>query len=414
LQPASTRNDYESKRKQLKLQVRSSPQKAPAKAPVAKKTKKLQTQFPSTNVPSPIRAPKQKIQSFAYNDNDDDDDDDEEDAFDAPWHPTGNKTARGYQADDFDDDFAPIRVAKPLRATKAKGIGVPITTDRRTEGLTELQTDVLRDFMNGAKQLRKNIEERKGHREAIFTDTVLREMGLDLPMSLDEMKTIPGIRPEMVDLYGKQFLTLVYNTRDFYGDDTPVPRNPQLCNRRPQQSRVIHEIDDDEEVDDQNHRLVVDLCSDDEEVVPVGEGSEEESFYGDFGEDEDEDEDDDDALHTSHHFSHFQNPDVAEFNNRYTQLGGGAAPSTSKATKPPAARGGSKAPGSGYKKKGSFRKRASGSFGKSTGGVKKRASKGSSSRASGGATTASKSSGRGRGGGTGAAGGWGGIMAMPG
>ena len=91
---------------------------------------------------------------------------------------------------------------------------------------------------NGARKMRTTLQERKGHREAIFTDTVLREMGLDLPMSLDEMKTIPGIRPEMVDLYGKQFLTLVNNSREFYGDDTPVPRNPQLRNRRPQQSRI--------------------------------------------------------------------------------------------------------------------------------------------------------------------------------
>jgi bloom syndrome protein len=388
--------------------VRASPQKARAKAPAAKKTKKQQTQFPSTNVPSPVRAPKQKIRSFAYNGEDDDDDDDDDD-FDVPRHPTRNKTARGYQADDFvvDDDFAPIRVAKPSRVAKAKSVGAPITADQRTAELTDLQREVLDDFMNGAKTMRKTIQERKGHREAIFTDTVLREMGLDLPMSLDEMKTIPGIRPEMVDLYGKQFLTLINNSREFYGDDIPVPRNPQLRNRRPQQSRIIHEIDDDdEEVDDQNHRLVVDLCSEDEdededeEAVPLAEQSEEESYYGDFGE---EDEDDDGAVHTSHHFSQFPNPDVAEFNNRYTQLGGGAAPST-KVAKAPAARGG-KASGSGYKKKDSFRK--------SFGGVKKRASKGGSSRASGGATTASKPSSRGRRGGSGAAAAWNGVMAMP-
>jgi bloom syndrome protein len=311
-----------------------------------------------------------------------------------------------------DDDFAPIRVAKSSRATKAKGMGAPITTDQRTQGLTEFQSDVLRDFMDGAKQLRKGIEEKKSHREAIFTDTVLREMGLDLPMDLDEMKTIPGIRPEMVDLYGRQFLVLINNTRNFYGDDTPVPSNPQLRNLRRQQSRVIHEIDDDdEEVVDQNHRLVVDLCSEDEdeeEEIPVAQDSEEESFYGDF---DDEDDDDDGAVHTSHHFSQAPNPDVAAFNNRYTQLGGGAAPSIPKVTKAPAARGRLKASGSGYKK-GSFRKRAS--FGKSAAGVKKRASKGSSSRASGGATTASKASSRGpRGGGAGAPSAWNGVLAMP-
>jgi bloom syndrome protein len=321
---------------------------------------------------------------------------------------------RGYQTDDFvvdDDDFAPIRVAKPLRATKVKGVGTPITADQRTTELTDLQREVLDDFMNGARTMRKNIQERRGHREAIFTDTVLREMGLDLPMSLDEMKTIPGVRPEMVDRYGKHFLALINNSREVYGDDTPVPRNPQFRNRRPQAARIIHEIDDDdEEVDDQNHRLVVDLCSEDDEVAPGADEFEVESDYGDFGEQEEDDDDDDDGeVHTSHHFSQFQSADVAAFNDRYTQLGGGAAPST-KAAKAPAARGGSKAFGSRSKNKASFRKRASGSFG----GVKKRASKGSSSRTSGGATTASRAFGRGgRSGGAGAAAGRGAVTAMP-
>jgi bloom syndrome protein len=396
------------------LQVRSSPRKARAKAPAAKKTKKQQTQFPSTNVPSPVRA-KQKIRSFAYNE-----DDDEEDAFDAPRHPTRNKTTRGYQADGFvvDDDadgeFAPVREARTSRPAKPRGLGAPITEDERTAGLTGLQNDVLRDFVKGARNLRKSIEERKGHRDPIFTDTVLREMGLELPRNLDEMKTIPGIRPEMVDLYGKQFITLINNTRDFYGDETPVPRNQALRNRPAQRSRVVHDIEDeDEEVDDQNHRLVVDLCSDDEDIPGAAE-AEEESDYS-YGEDLDDDDDDDGVLQTSHFFS--QAPNVVDFNTQFAQAGGGAAPSN-KAAKAPAARGG-KASGGGYKKRGSYKKRASGSGSKSFGGVKKRAPKTTGSRASGGAATVRKPSGgggRSGGGGAqggGAQGGWSSILAMP-
>ncbi|XP_014553346.1 hypothetical protein COCVIDRAFT_108007 [Bipolaris victoriae FI3] len=422
LHPASTRNDYETRRKQLKLQVRSSSGKASvkasSKAPAAKKTKKQQTQFPSTNVDSPVRGNKQKIRSFAYNQ---DEDDDDEDVFDAPRHPTRKQANRSFQADGFvvddDDGFAPVRVAKPLKATKAKKLGTPITTDQRTAELTELQSDVLRDFMTGAKRMRTSIQEKKGHREAIFTDTVLREMGLDLPRNLDEMKTIPGIRPEMVDRYGKSFLKLINNTRNFYGDETPVPRNLQLRNKQAQSSRTVYEIDDDdnddndddEEVDDQNHRLVVDLCGDDDdddddvEEVDVANTEEfgDDSSYGDL-----EYDDDDGEVHTSHHFNHAPNADVAEFNNRYTQLGGGAAPVSKAAAKAPAAR-------SGYKKKGTFKKRASGNFGnKSFGGVKKRAARGSSSRASAGASSRPRGGGGGGGGGP-AGGGWGSIMAMP-
>ena len=368
-----------------------------------------------------MRGNKQKIRSFAYNqndDDDDDDDDDDEDVFDAPRHPTRKPANRSFQADSFvgdDDGFAPVREAKPLKVTKAKKLGTPITTDQRTAELTELQSDVLRDFMTGAKRMRTSIQERKGHREAIFTDTVLREMGLDLPRNLDEMKTIPGIRPEMVDRYGKSFLKLINNTRNFYGDDTPVPRNPQLRKKQAQSSRTVYKIDDnddDEEVDDQNHRLVVDLCGDDdddddvEEVdVPNAEEFGDDSSYGDL----DYDDDGDGEVYTSHHFSHAPNADVAEFNNRYTQLGGGAAPVSKAAAKAPAAR-------SGYKKKGAFKKKTSGNFGnKSFGGVKKRAARGSSSRASAGASSRPRGGGAGGGGGGGGgpAGGWGSIMAMP-
>jgi bloom syndrome protein len=396
------------------LQVRSSPSKARAKAPVAKKSKKQQTQFPSTNVPSPVRAPKQKIRSFAYTE-----EEDEEDAFDAPRHPTRNKTARGYQADGFvvddeggDADFAPVRVAKTSRSTKPKGLGAPITVDERTAGLTDLQRDVLRDFMEGARSMRSNIHERKSHRDAIFTDTVLREMGLELPCNLDEMKALPGIRPEMVDLYGRKFMTLINNTRNFYGDDTPAPRNPALRNCPAQRPHVVQEIDDDdEEVDDQNHRLVVDLCSDEEDVPGIVEAEEEESDYS-YGDDLQEDDDDDDGVvHKSHFFS--QAPDVVDFNTQFAQAGGGAAP-TNKAAKAPAARGG-KASGGGYKKKGSYKKRASGSSGgKNFAGVKKRAPRTSGGRASGGAASTRKpSGGGGRGGGGGAPNAWNSIMAMP-
>ena len=375
-----------------------------------------------------MRAPKQKIRSFAYNEhnNDDNDNDDDDNVFDAPRHATRKQTGRGYQADGFvvtddeDDGFAPVRVAKPLRRTKTKGLGAPITTDQRTAELTELQSDVLRDFMTGAKSLRNSIQVKNSHREAIFTDTVLREMGLGLPRNLDEMKAIPGIRSEMVDRYGKQFLRLINNTRDIYGEETPAPRNAQLRNRPAQHSRIVHEIDDadddDEEVDDQNHRLVVDLCDDDDDKVeqeePAADVEEtgDESFYGDF----DDDDDDDGEVYTSHHFNQAQNADVAEFNNRYTQLGGGAAPSTKAAAKAPAARG-SRASGAGLKGKSSSRKRTSGNFGKNFNRVKKRGAKATGSGAS---TGAGRSRGGGRGGagasgGGGGSSGWGSIMAMP-
>ncbi|KAH7378849.1 hypothetical protein BKA66DRAFT_466766 [Pyrenochaeta sp. MPI-SDFR-AT-0127] len=406
LHPASTRNDYESRRKQLQLQVRSSPRKPHAKESAVKKLKKQQTQFPSTNVSSPVRPTKRHIRQFAYHEDDEEDDD----YFNAPRRATGNGTTRGHHVrgsvvHDADDtgEFAPIRVAKSSKPIRAQGFGSPITVDERMAGLTDTQQTILEGFMNSAKQLRNDIMSEKDLRHAIFTDTVLREMGLDLPKNLEEMHGIPGIRPQMVELYGKKFLRLVNNSRGFYDKHVPVRRN-QLS----QSSRVIHEVsDDDEEVDDQNHRLVVDLCSETDDIPGV------EDVESDYSFDVDDDNDDDDGIvHTSHHFTQNVDPQVAEFNSRYTQLGAGAVTSTSKAAKLPSSRAGSLVPGAGYKKK-SYRKKGSGGFGGSYGGVKKRATKSSCNRASGGSAVIRKTAGSGKRKVGTPAGAWGSIMAMP-
>ncbi|KAF2851288.1 hypothetical protein T440DRAFT_449322 [Plenodomus tracheiphilus IPT5] len=416
LHPGPARNEFATKRQKLQLQVRFSPRKPAAK----KTTKKQQTQYPSTNVSSPIRAPKQKIRQFAFQGVEEEEE--EDDYFDKPRHATRKKTPRGYEQDGFvvadtqgDTDFAPIRVAKPSRATTAKPLGAPITVDERTANLTDFQQDVLRDFITGAKTLRVSIMAQKGHREAIFTDTVLREMGIDLPQTLDDMRLIQGIRPEMVDLYGKRFLPLIENSRACYGEAAPIPKNPALRRRAGSRARVIHDVSDDgEQVADVNHRLVVDLCSEPEDEydqghVPPGIDDQAESDYS-YG--DDDNDEDDDAVHISHHFTQNLDPQVAEFNNRYTQAAGPSA--AAKPARAPAARAASKAPGAAGKKR-TFRRKGSGSSG-SFAGVKKRAAK---SRVSGGATTGKRATGgggRGRGGGVAGGsgtGGWGSIMAMP-
>ena len=370
---------------------------------------------------------KQKnLNQYAYNQDDEEDDS----YFEPARHPTRTKKSRGYEADSFivpdaedDEDFAPVRVAKPSKSAKSRGLGAPITVDQRTADLNDFQNDVLRDFMGGAKSLRKDIMSHKGYREAIFTDTVLREMGIDLPQNLDEMRAIHGIRHEMVDLWGKQFLPLIENTRVVYGDHAPVPRNPLLRRRQVQRPRVVHEVSDDddgEEVVDQNHQLVVDLCSDDDAPVPAPIESESDYFFDDG--DDFEEEDDDGAVHISHHFTQNQDPEVAHFNSRWSQLGPAIGDgSTAKPAKAPTSRAGSKAPGAANKKR-PFRRNGSGSFGgKGYAGVKKRGPKAAGGRASGGATSTKRAAGGGgrraggAGGSTGGAGGggWSSVMAMP-
>jgi bloom syndrome protein len=358
-----------------------------------RKAKKQRTDYPSTNVSSPVRAPKQKkIQQYAYHEDEDNDDD----TFAPPRYPIGKQqNARGYVEDgfvvgdnDLDNDFAPVREAKTPKTSKtgkSKGIGAPITNDDRLAELSPAQIDTIFKYVDIARDLRGTIMVQKGHRTAIFSDTIIREMGLELPRDLEEMRRIPGIRVEMVDLYGKRFLPLIQKTRRHYGEEVPNRRHL------------------DEEVQDPNHCNVVNLCSSDAEEETSEAEAESNHSFSDDGEDG-QDYEDDDEVHFSHHFNQQQDPDVAAFNERMSQLGT-AVPKAASTSRAP--RGGSKAPGG--KKGRGFRKSGSGS-GKSHAGVKKRATKASGSQASGGATKKTTSGNR-RSGASG--GGWGGIMAMP-
>lgn len=302
-----------------------------------------------------------------------------------------------------------MRVAKPSKPTnQPKGLGKPITVDERTAGLSEWQQDALRDFLGGAKSLRQDLMTRNGHRQAIFSDTVLREMGLRLPADLDEMKSLPGIRPEMVDLYGRKFMMLIDNTREMYGGNAPGSRG---CVDPRQQaveefSDDDYEEEDDEQVFDPNHQDVIDFTVDSDDDIPqAAEEIESDYSYGD-------DDDEDDGLHRSHHFTQPLDPEVEAFNNRLTQTISAHA-STTKAKRA------TRASSTGPKKRGPYRK-SGGSFGGkgSFAGVKKRASsKAASSKApaapkraaGGGARSGGPAGGGSRGGGNG----WSGIMGMP-
>lgn len=282
--------------------------------------------------------------------------------------------------------------------------------DERTAGLSELEQDALHDFLNGAKSLRQDLMTSNGHRQVIFSDTVLREMGLRLPIGLEEMKSIPGVRPEMVDRYGRKFMLLINNTREMYGGTVPAPRS-----RAHPQQQVVEELsddnyeeEDDEQVFDPNHQEVIDFTIDsDNDVAPPAEAAESDYSYGES--------DDDEALHRSHHFTQPPDSEVEEFNNRLTQtMNANAATSEAAASKRA-----SRAPSSGPKKRGSYRKSGGSSGRGDFSGVRKRISGKAVSKPSaapkktaggpprrGGAGAGARA---GRGGGNG----WSAIMGMP-
>lgn len=395
------------------MQVRSSPRKPRAKEKAVSKPKKTRTEFPSTNVSSPVKAPKQKIRQFLYNQ----DEDEDEEAFDVPRHPTRKQKARGYEDDGFvvdddavDRDFAPARVSRQKKPVEPRGLGRPITTDERVGELNDMQMCTFIDFMDGARSLRRDIMAAKGHRETIFNDSVLQEMGLELPMNSDEMLALPGIRAEMVERYGRRFLVLVKNCRNLYKGDVPDRRH------LPRLSRSVHAAngtEDDDEILDPNHVNIIDLCSDgDEETFPHVEDFESDYVGSDDDGLDEGGEGDDDELHTSHHFTQHVDPEVAAFNQRMSQLGPMVPSKSTVSVRASASRGTSKGPGA--KRGRPYRRSGSGTFGK-PGGVKKRATKRPAGRTSGGAGTVNRNAGTGRkGNGSGGGSLFGGsIMAMP-
>jgi bloom syndrome protein len=332
--------------------------------PVRKQTRN----DPSTWVSSPVHAPKQKIRQFTYTG----DDEEDEDYYDEPQHPTHNAKAHGRpQKNTIDDDsdsnsgFAPVRQAKPIKTTMTKGLGNPITADERTAGLDEFQSDVLRDFMTGAKETRQDLMLKHSYRQAIFSDTLLREMGLQLPRSLEQMSAIKGIRPEMVERFGKIFLVLIENTRGVYGARLPKPAK---ANSRRAPARAV--VDNEERPMDKNHQIVIDLCQSGDE-----QAGDESSYSFDDEADEDDginnDDDDDDGFHTSHHFTQQLDPEVEAYNRRMAEVqgargggrgggrgGDGGSASTAKAPKKPrqprSSASHSKSKYSGVKKRSSF------------------------------------------------------------
>jgi bloom syndrome protein len=403
------------------VNAKSSMLKKPAQKAAKKKGvgAATRTEYPSTNISSPEQGPSKKnIQQYAY-------DDEGEESYFEDMYPNPKKARSKYKDDgfamddEFPDNFEPTRKSKASASKRSKALSAPITVDQRTAGLSETQSAILEDFMGGARSMNEKIMLKKDLRNKPFSDTILREMGLDLPKNEEELLAIPGINPDMVKHYGRRFFDLIENTRDFYGDYPPKSRN-SVSKRR----RVVEQEEEDEEDDqtpmDPNHQNVIDLVSSDaepEEELPTDTVDETNYFDSD---DIDFDEDDDGSLHVSKFFQPSAvDPKVEEFNRNASRIQAekssltSAAPNMAKYS----ARGGSK--GRAFPSKGGsgYRRKSSGNFGgRSNSGVSKRggAKKAGGARKSGSFGARKPAGGGGRGGASGGGGGaWSSIMPMP-
>ncbi|KAI5204115.1 hypothetical protein E4T39_03790 [Aureobasidium subglaciale] len=203
----------------------------------ASKAAKKKQQYPSTNVSSPIQA--------------------------GPSRKRGGVTSNGYERDTFivddpdededyaesadeDDTFEPLRTDSKARSRNQRELGPPITKDETIDSLEEIHQDVLAMFVEQAKEQMQELMKKKKLRQQPFSDTMLREMAVLFPKTLENMKKIRGIDPGRVDCHGMSLLPLIAHYKkqldSMMQGSEDVPYDPN-------HATVIY-IDSDEDKDD--------------------------------------------------------------------------------------------------------------------------------------------------------------------
>ncbi|KAI1412572.1 hypothetical protein F5Y13DRAFT_199815 [Hypoxylon sp. FL1857] len=225
-----------------KRQVRMSKPAAPA-------TKRLTSNtVPSTNVSSPILHKERKRKGKAVAMSDDEASDEEYSRFSSGYAKDGFVVPD----DDSDDDFETMPPPRSRARSQRKSLGPPISHDVRMNNaeLTDLHDDVVRSFVEEAKELEENLRNSKNLRTPIFTEQQLREMAIRWTVSLDEMHSIPGINNDKVDRYGSALLPLIRQYRLQYQEITSQA-SPGTATRASDSRSVVDLVSsDDEDMED--------------------------------------------------------------------------------------------------------------------------------------------------------------------
>lgn len=284
-------NEFARGRRKVMMQVRLTPnvkavsKKKSAPAGKSKKGKKAAELPMSTNISSPVQAISKRKQArqpsreglhfngygrdgFVVADDEDDAD---------------------YEEDDFDesDGFEPVRErGQVTRQLPKKPPARPITSDLTMDNLSDTHRMVVEDFVQNAKDINNRLMMDNNLFMAPFTDTMLRQMAIEFPDSLEEMKQIRDIKADQVDAFGKPFLKLLKSSKRFYEEMSGLAEEGQPFDR--DAYNVINLVSDDEGDDDD---------------------------YGSFN-GSGMDEDDEDGGECSAYFQ-ASNPKVAAFNARF-------------------------------------------------------------------------------------------------
>ncbi|KAI0008887.1 hypothetical protein F4779DRAFT_584902 [Xylariaceae sp. FL0662B] len=204
---------------------------------------------PSTNVSSPVREKRRqkKGKAVASSDHEESEDD-------------YSKHSNGYARDGFvvadddesDDDFETMPPPRSRRRPPQKHVGPPISHDvrMRSAQLSEIHDDIVHSFFVAAKDLEEKLRNSRNLTQPIFSELQLREMAINWTVSLDEMRSIPGINSDKVERFGKAFLPLIQQYHREYlaimGGDT----SPESTIAGPSGSRNVVDLVTDDEMED--------------------------------------------------------------------------------------------------------------------------------------------------------------------
>ncbi|KAG9738320.1 ATP-dependent DNA helicase, partial [Aureobasidium melanogenum] len=152
----------------------------------ASKAAKKGQQYPSTNISSPVQAgPSRKRGELTRNGY-------KRDTFIVEDPDEDEDYAQSEDEEDEDGYFEPLRTEATSRSRNQTRLGEPITRDEALHNLDEIHQDVIASFVQQAKEEMLLLMKRKQLRQQPFSDTMLREMAIKFPKTLDAMKGIRG------------------------------------------------------------------------------------------------------------------------------------------------------------------------------------------------------------------------------
>lgn len=145
---------------------------------------------------------------------------------------------------DYDDAFEQD-TSTHRRPVRKHSLGPPITSDTRMESLPEIHRILIEQFVDEGLRECKRILVSKSLKALPFSESNLREMGVVFPVSLEEMAKLPNLDPVKVQTYGQHFITILRRYQKTYKEM----------------------MSKDEVVQDPNHEVVINLCTDDEDIA---------------------------------------------------------------------------------------------------------------------------------------------------